>query len=181
MRILAAAAACGAAIGLGAGALGTGMAQAQEQSTNRVASETDWSVFVEDNPTECWIVSSPKKTVNTRDGRTVSVRRSDILLFVTFRPGSGVKAEVSFTGGYPFKDGSTVNIRIGSSSYELFTNGEWAWPASPAEDSKVVTSMKRGAEAVLTGISSRGTQTQDTFSLLGFSAALEEAERRCGG
>ena len=32
------------------------MAQ-EEQSTNRVAAETDWSVFVEDDPTECWAVS----------------------------------------------------------------------------------------------------------------------------
>lgn len=156
-------------------------AVAQEQSTNRVAAETDWSVFVEDNPTECWIVSSPKGTVNTRDGRTVAVRRSDILLFVSYRPATNVKGEISFTGGYPFRDGSTVNMRIGSSSYEMFTNGEWAWPASDAEDAKVITSMRRGTDAVLTGVSSRGTQTQDTFSLLGFTAALEEAERRCGG
>ena len=40
--------------------------------------------------------------------------------------------------------------------------------------------MKRGAEAVLTARSSRGTQTVDTFSLLGFTAAVEDAEERCG-
>ena len=48
---------------------------AQEQSTNRVAAQTDWSVFVENDPTECWGVSAPKETVNTRDGRVVAVRR----------------------------------------------------------------------------------------------------------
>jgi hypothetical protein len=32
---------------------------------------------------------------------------------------------------------------------------------------------------VVTGVSSRGTTTKDTFSLLGFTAALDEAERRC--
>ncbi len=41
---------------------------AQEASSNRVAANTDWSVFVEDDPTECWAVSAPKETVNTRDG-----------------------------------------------------------------------------------------------------------------
>ena len=43
----------------------------------------------------------------------------------------------------------------------------------------VATLMKAGANAVLTARSSRGTQTQDTFSLLGFTAAVEEAENRC--
>ncbi|RSK33050.1 hypothetical protein EJA01_11770 [Rhodovulum iodosum] len=164
----------------GAMMLAAGAAQAQE-STNRVAAKTDWSVFVEDDPTECWAVSAPKETVNTRDGRVVAVRRGEILLFVSFRPGSGVAGEVSFTGGYPFADGSTVKMDIGDSSYELFTEGEWAWPASKADDAKILTEMKRGTAATLTGLSSRGTKTEDTFSLLGFTAATEEAETRCGG
>ncbi|RYH11015.1 invasion associated locus B family protein [Tropicimonas sp. IMCC6043] len=156
------------------------VAMAQDVSTNQVAAKTDWSVFVEDDPTECWGVSSPKSTVNTRDGRTVSVRRGDILLFVTFRPGAGAAGEVSFTGGYPFAKGSTVTAEVGGSSFELFTEGEWAWPASPDDDSKLVTALKRGAEATFTARSTRGTQTKDTFSLMGFTAAMEEAEKRCG-
>ena len=75
---------------------------AQEQSTNRVAAETDWSVFQEDNPKECWSVSAPKETVNTRNGNVVSVTRSDILLMVFYRPNAGVNGQVTFTGGYPF-------------------------------------------------------------------------------
>jgi hypothetical protein len=39
--------------------------------------------------------------------------------------------------------------------------------------------MKRGAQAVIVARSSRGTQTQDTFSLFGFTAAMDEAARRC--
>lgn len=154
-------------------------AQAQEESTNRVAVETAWSVFVENDPKECWSVSTPKETVNTKDGRVVAVRRGDILLFVTFRPGKDVEGEVSFTGGYPFADGSTVKLDVGGNVFDLFTDGEWAWPASDADDDKIVAALKRGAEAVLTAASSRGTQTKDTFSLFGFTAAVEEASKRC--
>ncbi len=157
----------------------TALAQSTDESTNRVAAKTDWSVFVEDDPTECWGVSSPKSTVNTRDGRTVSVQRGDILLFVTYRPGGGAAGEVSFTGGYPFASGSTVTVKVGDSTFELFTEGEWSWPASAEDDAKLVTALKRGAEATLTAQSSRGTQTKDTFSLMGFTAAMEEAEKRC--
>ena len=157
----------------------TTTALAQEESTNRVAAKTDWSVFVESDPQECWGVSAPKETVNTRDGRVVAVRRGDILLFVFYRPGEEVKGQLTFTGGYPFAGGSTVNLQIGSNSFELFTEGEWAWPASESDDAKIITAMKRGAQAVLTARSSRGTQTVDTFSLLGFTAAIEDAEARC--
>ena len=159
-----------------------GIAAAQdEESTNRVNAETDWSVFVEDDPTQCWVVSTPRETVNTRDGRVVSVRRGEILMFVSFWPSEDRLGEVSFTGGYPFAEGSTVSVEIGSSSFELFTDGEMAWAASTQEDQRIITAMRRGAEAVLTARSSRGTQTEDTFSLLGFTAAVEDAEARCSG
>jgi len=161
--------------------LSAGGAFAQAQSTNRVAAETDWSVFVEDNPTECWGVSTPKEMVNTRDGRVVAVNRGQTLLMVFYRPSAGAKGQVAFTGGYPFASGSTVNMNIGGSQFELFTEGEWAWPATTDDDNKIITAMKRGADAVMTARSGRGTQTQDTFSLLGFTAAVEDAAKRCGG
>lgn len=169
-------------------ALTTTSTFAQDQSTNRVAAKTDWSVFVETDPKECWAVSSPKETVNMRDGRVVAVARGDILMLITYRPDSGSVGELSFTGGYPFAEGSTVGLAISGNTFELFTknlvndkkeNVGWAWAASSGEDAKVATAMKRGADAVLTARSSRGTQTKDTFSLLGFTAALEEAEKRC--
>lgn len=165
-----------AALGL---AFGAGQAMAQAESTNRVATQTDWSVFVEDNPTECWAVSQPKETLNTRGGQPVSVNRGEILLFVFYRPSANVSGQVTFTGGYPFASGSTVNVKIGTNSYEMYTEGEWAWPANAQDDAKIVAAMKRGANAVLTARSSRGTVTKDTFSLSGFTAASEDAAKRC--
>lgn len=153
-------------------------ATAQNES-NRVAAETDWAVFQGAEPKECWAVTAPKETVNTRDGRVVSVRRGDILLFVTFRPEQNIAGEISFTGGYPFADGSTATLDVGGTTFELFTEGEYAWPATPAEDQKIVTAIKRGADATITARSARGTQTKDTFSLLGATAMIEEAEKLC--
>lgn len=151
-------------------------AMAQE-SSNRVAVTSDWNVFTEENPKECWGVTVPKETVNSRDGQPVSVRRGDILLFVTFRPGEA--GEVSFTGGYPFAEGSTVSVDVDGKGFELFTEGEWAWPASPEQDAALLAALKAGSEARLTARSGKGTQTQDTFSLRGFTAAMTEAESRC--
>lgn len=155
-----------------------GVATAQE-SENRVSANTDWSVFVETNPNECWAVSAPKETVNTRDGDVVSVRRGDIRLIVFYRPSENVAGQVMFAGGYPFASNSTVSVEINGTSFQMFTENETAWPATAEDDEKFIAAMKRGAEAVVTGRSGRGTQTQDTFSLLGFTAAVEEAASRC--
>jgi hypothetical protein len=152
-----------------------------QESSNRVNTETDWSVFVEDNPTQCWIVSAPKSIRNVRDGQEVPARRGDIRLFVSYWPGADKRGEVSVTGGYPYADGSTVTITVGSTTFELFTDGELAWAASPTDDERIVAAMRRGAEAVVVGRSARGTRTEDTFSLMGFTAAVEDAEGRCTG
>jgi hypothetical protein len=166
----------GRTLGVAAFSLMTTGAFAQE-STNRVDTMTDWSVFVEESPKECWGVSKPKEVVNTRDGAPVSVRRGDILLFITFRPGE--PGRPSFTGGYPFASGSTVDVQIDGNSYQLFTDGEWAWPGGDEDDAALLAAMKNGTTAVLTARSGKGTQTMDTFSLRGFTAAMEDAEKRC--
>ena len=157
-----------------------GGAAAQESSDNRVAANTDWSVFVEDNPTECWGVSAPKESrLTDSGGNPTTGRRGDILLFVFYRPGASVTGQVAFTGGYPFAGGSTVEMNVSGTTFQLFTEGEWAWPATPEDDAKIVAAMKRGSDATLVGRSGRGNVTTDQFSLLGFTAAVEEADRRC--
>jgi invasion protein IalB len=155
-------------------------AQAQVE---RAAVHTDWSVFTPTNPRECYIVSPPTASVARRDNQVVQVERGDIRLFVTFRPDDSVRGEVSFTSGYPFQDGSTVRVRVGNETFTLGTgSGEadrWAWPASPQEDARLIAAFRRGSDAQVTGTSARGTTTEDTFSLMGFSAALSDAEARC--
>jgi hypothetical protein len=166
------------AFALGVCASGPALAQSAE----RVAAHTDWSVFVASDPKECYIVSPPKSSAARRDGQAADVQRGDIRLFVAFRPGENVSNEVSFTGGYPFREGSPVTLSIGSTSFTLGPgrgdSGEWAW-TDPADDARVVAAMRRGANAKVTGISTRGTETEDTFSLAGFTAAVEDAEARC--
>jgi invasion protein IalB len=162
-----------------AGLMVTAGAASAQESTNQVAAKTDWSVFQDSNPRECWAVTTFKESVNTRNGAVVAVRRTQTLLMVFYRPDAGVRGQVGFTGGYPFKKGSTVSMKVDDTTYDLVTEGEWAWPASEEEDAKIVTAMKRGKQAVLVGQSGRGTRTEDTFSLLGFTAAVDEAGKRC--
>ncbi len=88
--------------GLCLAVMATSATAQQTTSDNRVGANVDWSVFQGESPKECWGVSAPKESVNTRDGRVVAVRRSEIQFFVFYRPDNGGKGQVTFTGGYPF-------------------------------------------------------------------------------
>ena len=71
------------------------------------------------------------------------------------------------------------SLKVGDKSFELFVDGEWAWPQNSGDDASVLAALKAGESATLSARSARGTQTKDTFSLLGFTAAMQEAESRC--
>lgn len=163
----------GASLVLIAG-LGTAIAQ---ETNNVVATEGDWTVFAADSPRECWAVSPPKSTINTKDGQPTEVARGDIRLYVAYRPSQN--GEVSFTGGYPFAPDSTVEVDVGGRKFNLFTEGESAWTGSPSDDQAMITSLRAGSSAVVTGRSARGTTTKDTFSLSGITAATNTARERC--
>ena len=147
----------------------------------RVGAHEDWAVYMADSPKECWLVSNAAKVENTRGGKpALNVNRGDILLYVTYLPGQKIVGEVSFGGGYPFKPGQAIKMQIGTATYDLLAEGEYAWSASSAIDTKIRVSMTKGADAVVRAESSRGTKTKDTFSLKGFTAALNDAKKRCG-
>ena len=165
------------AVGLIVVTAAMGVAQGQ----TRVDAKKDWSVFeaASDNGKVCWVVSQPTKSTARRGGKDVEVKRGDIFLMVATRKADKVSNEVSFLAGYPFESGSNVTIKVGSNSFSLFTDGENAWTKSSAEDKRVTQAFRRGARAVVTGKSQRGTTTTDTFSLSGFTAALKAAQARC--
>ena len=150
-----------------------------QEKLERVAADNAWSAFEAFDPRECWAATAPQKSENRQDGREVSMQRGDTLLFVSWRPGQRVAGEISFTGGYSFADGSTATLEIGDESFELFTQDDFAWPASPDEDRKIIAALKRGISAVITARSTLGIETRDSFSLIGATAMIEDASKRC--
>jgi len=155
------------------------MAQAPSEP---VAVHSDWAVYVAGSPKECYVMTAPKNSDARRGGASVQVDRGQIRLFVTFRPADNVANEVSFSSGYPLAEGA-VKMQVGADTFNLSPGSgeanDWAWPASPADDARLVAALRRGADAKVTGVSTRGTTTIDTFSLIGFTAAVTDAEERC--
>lgn len=126
----------------------------------------------------CYMVARP--TTSQPDG----AKRGDILLTIMHRPAAKQRDEVSFQSGYPFKPGAPVVIEVEKKKFELFTkpeaDAEGAWAKDAAMDKALVEAMKGGNTLTVKGTSSRGTDTTDTFSLVGFTKAYAEIGKACG-
>ena len=167
----------------GAAAAVLGASEARSDQIRGVENVGDWTVYeTELEPRECGVITRPKKTVNRRDGKVVEVRRSEIYLAAIVTSNAQGLYAVSFQGGYPFREGSRVTVNIDGRDYMFdIGNGEtegFAWPAVE-DNAAVVEAMRSGNTVVVYGTSSRGTLTQDQFSLLGVTKAMGRAAELC--
>ena len=127
----------------------------------------------------CYILSKP------RASQPRGAKRGPIFLMVSDWPGRKVKAEPQIVYGYPTKEGGTgASLGIGSDKFNFFmrnVNKDGSgWLQTLGDNPKLVDSMRAGVTAVAKGLSARGTHTTDTYSLAGFSDALDKAHSACG-
>lgn len=149
---------------------------AAQEKHDLVGSYRDWDAFTvesESGEKVCYIISVPKDT------NPKNVRRGDIYVTVSHKPHLRIKDEVNIIVGYPFRPDSSATASVGSSRFSFFTEGDGAWLPTPREDATVVEAMKRGTTMIVRGTSSRGTNTRDRYSLMGFTAAYNAMTRAC--
>ena len=157
-------------------ALAVGLAApAAAAEPERIGRNGDWTAFTLDRGGSkiCYMASSPKKAEGDYS------QRGEIFALVTNDPASGIEGEVSVVTGYTYRKDSKVTVRIGGATFDMFTSGDRAWTQGPEEDAPLVQAMVKGADMVVTGVSSRGTQTTDTYSLSGFTATKKLIDGAC--
>lgn len=135
----------------------------------------DWQAtsYKEGGKPVCTMFTTPTKST----GKYKS--RGEVYVFVTHRPSANRSGEVSVKIGYTFQAGVPVTVSIGGTKLDLFSDGDSAWTSSASADRNMVNAMRRGSAMVIFGTSSFGTQTTDTFSLSGFTAAYNAITRAC--
>jgi hypothetical protein len=120
----------------------------------------------------CFAFAKPQKSEASR-----KVRRDEVRFMVTNHTGKKVRGEVSTIIGYPFKEGSAVKLTIDEKSFEMFPQSDMAWAGDT--DREIVAAMKAGKTMKLSGVSWKGTETTDTYSLDGISAAIDKIDDAC--
>lgn len=156
-------------------ALVAGGAAAQANLTP-IDTYRDWSAYTvkEKDGKACYVASQPK------DSKPKEAKRDAIWLLVTHRPYKKISNEVSVYVGYPLKEGSTARVEIDGQAFDLFTKDDTAWSNTQADDERLVEAMRKGSKMQVKGVSARGTETVDQFSLSGFTAAMKAIGDACG-
>jgi invasion protein IalB len=123
----------------------------------------------------CFALAKPSSSETNPPNRP----RNPVYMFISTRPADKVTNEVSLVIGYPFKAGTEATAQIGATSFALYTQQDGAWIKNANEEAKMVDAMRGGDNAMIKGVSAKGTQSTDTFSLKGVSQALDRASQDC--
>jgi hypothetical protein len=105
--------------------------------------------------------------------------RDPAYAFVSTRPAEKVINEVSIMIGYTLKPGSESTLEVGGGSYAMYTQGDGLWIKNAAEEERMVEAMRKSADVVVKGVSAKGTETIDTFSMKGLAQALDRLSQDC--
>jgi hypothetical protein len=123
----------------------------------------------------CFALAKPSSSKTNPPNRP----RDPAYAFVSTRPAEKVVNEVSVMIGYALKPGSESTVDVGGASYAMYTQGDGLWIKNAAEEERLVDAMRKSADAVVKGVSAKGTETTDTFSLKGLAQALDKIAQDC--
>ena len=123
----------------------------------------------------CFAIAKPASSETTPPGKT----RNPSYMFISSRPGEKVTDEVSIIIGYPFKPNSEATVAVGTASFALYTQQDGAWIKNAAEEAHLIEAMRSGQNAVIKGMSAKGTHSTDVFSLKGLAQALDRTDQDC--
>jgi hypothetical protein len=123
----------------------------------------------------CFALSKPSSSKTNPPNRP----RDPAYAFVSTRPAERVFNEVSIMIGYALKPGSESSLEVGGAAYAMYTQGDGLWIKNAAEEEQMVSAMRKSAEVVVKGVSAKGTETTDVFSLKGLSQALDRLAQDC--
>jgi len=123
----------------------------------------------------CFALAKPTSSKTNPPNRP----RDPAYAFVSTRPAEKVINEVSIMIGYQLKPGSESALEVGGASYAMYTQGDGLWIKNAAEEERMVDAMRKGADVTVKGISAKGTETTDTFSLKGLAQALDRIAQDC--
>ena len=134
----------------------------------------NWESFVAetDKGKICFAQTVPTKRA------PAAVKRDKSKLFVTFRPFEEIKDEVSLTSGHDYKTSSVI-ASSGKRRYSFFSQKNFAWLLDDQEEKKFIQLMKKATDIIVKARTTKGAETTDHYSMMGFTKAYNTAKKTC--
>jgi invasion protein IalB len=162
----------------------------------------DWKVYhvASGKARYCYISAQPASR------KPDSAKGEKAYAFISERPSERVHDEISFVMGFELataddlkearagkkpkkgkKDADAPSApgapsaAIGESNFDLAPVGSDLWIKNAAEEGKLIDEMRKGTNLVVAAASKKGRSTVDTYSLSGFTQAVDKANKDCAG
>ena len=134
----------------------------------------NWESFIAetDKGKICFAQTVPTKRA------PAAIKRDKSKLFVTFRPSDEIKDEVSLTSGHDYKT-SSVTASSGKRKYSFFSQKDFAWLLDDQEERKFIQLMKKATDIIVKARTTKGAETTDHYSMMGFTKAYNTAKKAC--
>ena len=97
------------------------------------------------------------------------------VIFYVFKEGAAEYVRID--SGYPYDSEKYIKVTIDSKNYQFFGEDDSAW--SMADDAVIIKALKAGKKMSVVGYSKRGTETTDTYTLIGFTNAYNSLQQDC--
>ena len=173
-----------------------------------VASYGDWSVFRSQSGKSriCYTLAQPKTRdpedlkrdpayafISERPGEGVRNEVSFIMGFDVGAPGGADAKDKKHSDSKEKKDKAEAKSKkekvdlvaptatIGEADFDLLPKGANLWVKNAAKESQLIDEMRKGAQLKIKASSKKGAVTEDTYSLTGFSQAIDRALKDCPG
>ena len=86
---------------------------------------------------------------------------------------------VQVEAGYKYNLDKDILVKIDNTSFKFYSTEDSSETAWTDDDKKVIYAMKKGLDLKLVGESAIGTITNDTYTLKGFTAAINKLNKDC--
>lgn len=144
------------------------------QTSNRVAVFQDWAVYSGTGNRICYAASQPTRSLPQ------GASRDPAFFMIANYPDRSVTNEAFILMGYPLEANSMVTVVIDNThTFSFFTGQDGAWLQQLDQEEQLISAMRSGITMEVRGRSARGTDTTDTYSLRGVTAAIERAGTEC--
>jgi invasion protein IalB len=140
-----------------------------------VATFGDWGVYAAaaGKSKTCYALGQPK------DRLPKTLKRDPAYVFISSRPGEGVRNEVSIIMGFDVKPSDDLKAEVGPQSFAMVAKGANLWVKNAAEESQMVDTLKKGSRLVVKAASLRGNVSTDSYSLAGLAQAIDRLSKEC--
>jgi hypothetical protein len=123
----------------------------------------------------CFALAKPASSKTNPANRP----RDPAYAFISTRPAEKVSNEVSIMIGYQLKPGYESTLDVGGAKFAMYTQGDGLWIKNAAEEERLVEALRKAGDVTVKGVSAKGTETIDSFSMKGLAQALDKVAQEC--